>query len=119
MSGRFSTEQREFVAVIRDFCRRTSGSKELRDALTDNGREWHNPGLYTQLAQAGLLGVSIPEAYGCSGGGLAEQVLLIEELWHGICGPAFPPRSMPVRVKSNARSFRARSDCDDLITLAI
>jgi butyryl-CoA dehydrogenase len=79
----FSQEQLDFAEAVREFCRREAGTREQRDALTDGGRESHNPALYTKFADAGLLGVSIPEEYGGSGGGLTEQCLLFEELHRG------------------------------------
>jgi alkylation response protein AidB-like acyl-CoA dehydrogenase len=77
-------EQREFAAAVRDFCRKECGTREQRDALTDHGAEQHNQGLNEKLARLGYLGVSIPEEYGGSGGGLTEQVILFEELWRGL-----------------------------------
>lgn len=84
VSARFSAEQREFAQAVADFCRRECGTREQRDKLTDHGREAHHQGLHDKLGQAGYLGVSIPEEYGGSGGGLIEQVLLFEELWRGL-----------------------------------
>jgi butyryl-CoA dehydrogenase len=80
----FTEEQQDFVQAVREFCRKECGTREQLDALTDDGAEQHNPDLFTKLAQAGYLGVSIPEEYGGSGGGLTEQVLLFEELWRGL-----------------------------------
>jgi alkylation response protein AidB-like acyl-CoA dehydrogenase len=85
MAGmRFTAEQNAFAEAVREFCRRECGTRQQRDALTDNGAEAHNRELHTKLAQTGFLGVSIPEEYGGSGGGLVEQVLLFEELWRGL-----------------------------------
>jgi len=77
-------EQREFAVAVREFCRKECGTREQRDALTDDGAEQHNQGLIEKLASLGYLGVSIPEEYGGSGGGLTEQVILFEELWRGL-----------------------------------
>jgi butyryl-CoA dehydrogenase len=77
-------EQRDFAVAVREFCRKECGTREQRDALTDNGAEQHNQGLFEKLAALGYLGVSIPEEYGGSGGGLTEQVVLFEELWRGL-----------------------------------
>jgi alkylation response protein AidB-like acyl-CoA dehydrogenase len=77
-------EQREFAVAVRDFCRKECGTREQRDALTDHGAEQHNQVLNEKLAGLGYLGVSIPEEYGGSGGGLTEQVILFEELWRGL-----------------------------------
>jgi butyryl-CoA dehydrogenase len=81
---RFTEEQREFASAVREFCRRECGTREQRDALTDRGREQHHQGLHEKLARTGFLGVSIPEEYGGSGGGVVEQVILFEELWRGL-----------------------------------
>jgi butyryl-CoA dehydrogenase len=76
--------QRDFGLAVREFCRKECGSREQRDALTDNGAEQHHAGTYEKLAALGYLGVSIPEEYGGSGGGLTEQVVLFEELFYGL-----------------------------------
>lgn len=77
-------EQREFAAAVREFAKRECGTREQRDALSDNGAEQHHQGVYQKLADLGYLGVSIPEEFGGSGGGLTEQVILFEELWRGL-----------------------------------
>lgn len=77
-------EQRDFAAAVREFCQKECGTREQRDALTDHGVEQHNAALHEKLAATGYLGVSIPEEYGGSGGGVTEQVLLFEELWRGM-----------------------------------
>jgi butyryl-CoA dehydrogenase len=79
-----TSEQRDFALAVREFCRKECGTREQRDALTNNGSEQHHQGLYQKLAGLGYLGVSIPEEYGGSGGGLTEQVLLFEELFRGL-----------------------------------
>lgn len=77
-------EQREFAAAVREFGKRECGTREQRDALTDHNKEQHHQGTFEKLAQLGYLGVSIPEEYGGSGGGLTEQVILFEELWRAL-----------------------------------
>ncbi len=72
-------EQRAFVEAIRDFAKRECGTREQRDALTDNGTEPHNQQIYQQIADLGWLGVAIPEEYGGSGGGAVDMCLLCEE----------------------------------------
>jgi alkylation response protein AidB-like acyl-CoA dehydrogenase len=76
-------EQRAFVEAIRDFARRECGTREQRDALTENGREPHNQQMYERIAELGWLGVAIPEEYGGSGGGAVDMCLLCEEFAHG------------------------------------
>ncbi len=83
-SSRFSSEQVEYAHAVRAFCNREAGTREQRDALTDNGRECHSPELHQKFADAGLLAVSIPEEYGGSGGGLVEQCLMFEEIFRGL-----------------------------------
>jgi butyryl-CoA dehydrogenase len=81
---RMTDEQRAFTEVIRDFCRRECGTREQRDALTHDGAEEHNQALYQQMADLGWAGVSIPEEYGGSGGGLFDQCLFFEETHRGL-----------------------------------
>jgi alkylation response protein AidB-like acyl-CoA dehydrogenase len=76
-------EQRAFVDSIRDFARRECGSREQREKLTDGGHEPHNQALYERMAELGWIGVTIPEAYGGSGGGATELCLLLEEIGRG------------------------------------
>ncbi|WP_181780004.1 acyl-CoA dehydrogenase family protein [Pseudonocardia pini] len=77
-------EQQALVEALRDFTRRECGTREQRDALTDGGREAHSDELYAKLAEAGYLGISIPEEYGGAGGDLMDQCLLHEELYRGL-----------------------------------
>jgi alkylation response protein AidB-like acyl-CoA dehydrogenase len=84
-----SSEQRAFVEAIRDFARRECGTREQRDALTDNGREPHNQELYQRIAVLGWPGVAIPERYGGSGGGAVDMCLMLEETARGQIPMAF------------------------------
>jgi len=77
-------EQRDFVAAIRDFCERECGTAEKREQLTDGYREHHNFDLYGKMAELGWLGVTIPEAYGGSGGTMLEACLFMEETSRGL-----------------------------------
>src|SRR5687768_16294274 len=77
-------EQHALVAALREFCRRECGTREQRDALTGGGREAHSEELYAKLAEAGYLGIAIPEEYGGAGGELMDQCLLHEELYRGM-----------------------------------
>src|SRR5579862_3632015 len=89
-----SDEQRAFVEAIRDFARRECGTREQLDALTDHGREPHNPELYARIAELGWLGAAIPETYGGSGGGPVELCLLCEEFSRGQIPMGFFPITM-------------------------
>ena len=84
-------EQIAFVESIRDFARRECGTREQRDALTDNGREPHNQELYERIAALGWLGVVIPEQYGGAGGGAVDMCLLCEEFSRGLIPMGFFP----------------------------
>ena len=87
-------EQRAFVEAIRDFAQRECGTREQRDALTDDGREPHNQEMYERIAKLGWLGVAIPEEYGGSGGGAVDMCLLCEEFARGRIPMGFFPVSM-------------------------
>jgi alkylation response protein AidB-like acyl-CoA dehydrogenase len=87
-------EQRAFVEAIRDFARRECGTREQREALTENGREPHNQELYERIASLGWVGVAIPEAYGGAGGGAVDMCLLCEEFTRGLIPMGFYPITM-------------------------
>ncbi len=87
-------EQRAFVEAIRDFARRECGTREQRDALTQNGREPHNPEIYAKIAELGWLGAAIPEEYGGTGGGSVDLCLLCEEFARGQIPMGFFPVTM-------------------------
>ena len=84
MDFKLTDEQRDFVAAIRDFCEREAGTPEKREALTGNHELHHNQDLYKQMADLGWLGVTIPEAYGGSGGSYMDACLFMEETSRGM-----------------------------------
>jgi alkylation response protein AidB-like acyl-CoA dehydrogenase len=71
-------ERRAFVEALREFCRRETATREQR------GDEPHDDAIYRRLAELGWIGVSIPEEYGGSGGGLVDMCLLLEETAYGM-----------------------------------
>jgi alkylation response protein AidB-like acyl-CoA dehydrogenase len=77
-------EQQDFVAAIRDFCERECGTPEQRERLTEGYTEHHNSELYRKMAELGWLGVTIPEEYGGSGGGMLDASLFMEESSRGL-----------------------------------
>ncbi len=89
-----SDERRAFVEAIRDFARRECGTREQRDALTENGREPHNAEIYARIAELGWLGAAIPEDYGGAGGGAIDMCLLCEEFARGLIPMGFFPVTM-------------------------
>ena len=84
MDFSLTDEQHDFVAAIRDFCRRECGTQEQREELTQGYTEAHNDGLYRKMAELGWLGVTIPEEYGGSGGGMLDACLFMEETSRGL-----------------------------------
>jgi isovaleryl-CoA dehydrogenase len=72
-------EQADFVDAIRRFCDHECGTRDQRERLTDGYREHHNAAIYEQMAELGWLGVTIPEEYGGSGGGMLDACLFMEE----------------------------------------
>ncbi|RKG71801.1 acyl-CoA dehydrogenase [Corallococcus sp. CA054B] len=77
-------EQASFADAIDAFCRARTGTRAQRDALTHDGTEAHAPGLYTQMAELGWLGVGIPAEYGGSGGGMSDMCLFAERTAYGL-----------------------------------
>jgi alkylation response protein AidB-like acyl-CoA dehydrogenase len=77
-------EQNDFVDAIRNFCDRECGTQDQRERLTDGYREHHNFELYSQMAELGWLGVTIPEEYGGSGGSMLDACLFMEETSRGL-----------------------------------
>jgi alkylation response protein AidB-like acyl-CoA dehydrogenase len=94
MSLTLTDEQRSFVEAIRNFAGRECGTREQRDALTDDGKEVFNRDLYRRIAELGWLGVAIPEEYGGSGGGAVDMCLLLEEAARGMIPMGFFSVSM-------------------------
>ena len=80
MSLQLSDEQRSLVATVREFAARECSSREQRLALTDGGRSHTNLEIARKMADLGFLGLSIPEEYGGSWGGLFDACLFLEEL---------------------------------------
>jgi alkylation response protein AidB-like acyl-CoA dehydrogenase len=77
-------EQAALAASVAEFCRRECGTREQRDALTENGKHAHNQALYRKMAELGWAGLYIPEEYGGAGAGLVEYTVFWEETWRGM-----------------------------------
>ncbi len=84
MDFALTDEQEDFVAAIRDFCDRECGTRDQRERLTDGYREHHSFDIYERMAELGWLGVTIPEEYGGSGGGMLDACLFMEETSRGL-----------------------------------
>src|SRR5206468_8688787 len=66
------------------FCQRECGTQEQRKGLTNGYTEAHSDALYRKMAELGWLGVTIPDAYGGSGGGMLDACLFMEESSRGL-----------------------------------
>jgi len=77
-------EQQDFVATLRDFCKREVGTSEQRERLTDGYSESHSAELYKKMADLGWLGLTIDEEVGGSGGGMVDACLFMEETSRGL-----------------------------------
>ena len=84
MSIKFTPEQEAFKEAIADFAQREVGTKEQRLKYTNDGTEPTSMEIMRKLGEIGWLGVSVPEAYGGSGGGMVDQVILLEGIALGM-----------------------------------
>jgi hypothetical protein len=76
----------EDQTALRDLARKilTDQSTDERLKSLKAAGEWHDQQTWQALAQASLLGVAVPEAYGGSGMGLVEIGLLCEEVGRAV-----------------------------------
>ena len=81
---RFTDEQREFAAAVRNFCDSNCKTLQQRDVLTENGLLANSPVLLEKLARLGWLGVSLPEEYGGGGPAWWRSVIFLEETSRGL-----------------------------------
>ena len=82
MDFELSAEQREIQALTRDFAER-----EIEPHAADWDRHHTFPReVFTQLAELGLMGTCVPEAYGGAGTDFLSYVLVLEELSRGDAG---------------------------------
>ena len=84
MDFSLTDEQTDFVAAIRDFCSRETGTSEQRERLTNGYSESHSAEIYSKMAELGWLGVTIPEEHGGSGGSMLDACLFMEETSRGL-----------------------------------
>jgi alkylation response protein AidB-like acyl-CoA dehydrogenase len=94
LSLQLTDEQDSLVQTVREFAAKECGTREQRLALTEQGTKSTNRDIATKLGKMGFLGLSIPEEYGGSGGGLFDACLFIEELAYG----RVPLASFPVTL---------------------
>jgi isovaleryl-CoA dehydrogenase len=84
MDFALTDEQRDFVAAIRDFCARECGTAEQRERLTAGYAKAHSAEIYSKMADLGWLGITIPEEFGGSDGGMLDACLFMEETSRGL-----------------------------------
>ncbi|WP_439379128.1 acyl-CoA dehydrogenase family protein [Amycolatopsis lexingtonensis] len=65
-----TTEQRDFVSAVDDFCRREVGARDTP----------HDDALYRKMAGLGWLGINVPQEYGGAGQGMLDLVLFLETI---------------------------------------
>ncbi len=79
MDFTLTDEQEDFVDALRRFCDHELGTPDQRERLTESYTIHHNETIYSQMAELGWLGVTIPEEYGGSGGSMLDACLFMEE----------------------------------------
>jgi alkylation response protein AidB-like acyl-CoA dehydrogenase len=84
----FTPEQEALRALVRGVCAEYAPISVAR-AMEDHPHGWPDE-LWKKLAEVGVLGVAIPEAFGGAGQGLLETVIAFEELGRALAPtPAF------------------------------
>lgn len=84
MSTDLTQEQQSFAQAVAAFCKKQAGTREQRDALTENGTHTHNQALYDKMAELGWLGVTIPEEFGGADGSTVDMCILLEQAAKGM-----------------------------------
>src|SRR4051794_21360292 len=75
MDFKLSSEQREFVSVVRKACQKEFAPR----AINYLDGTWPAENM-KRLAEIGVLGMSVPEEYGGAGLGILDTVLVLEEI---------------------------------------
>jgi alkylation response protein AidB-like acyl-CoA dehydrogenase len=85
MDAHFSAEQLALRDLARDLFAGVNPPARVRELLDGRVRDRK---VWQQLAEVGLTGIGVPEAYGGMGGGAADLVLVHEQAgWHGLPEP--------------------------------
>ncbi len=93
MDFRLSQDQQD----IQSLAKRILSDLAVPDGLPDmeEAVEWHDPAIWRALAEAGLLGVAVPEKYGGMGFGWVELCVLIEQVGAAVAPvPVLPSLAM-------------------------
>ena len=89
MNFAFSEEQEELRSAVRRFLAEKSPETEVRRLMETT--EGYDPAVWSQMAdQLGLQSLTIPEAFGGSGFGYVELIVVLEEMGAALlCAPYF------------------------------
>jgi alkylation response protein AidB-like acyl-CoA dehydrogenase len=82
MDLEFTSEQELLLETVRNLCARHAGLDVVRE-LEDDAVGYPDK-LWLQLAELGLLGLTIPEQYGGSGMSMLEAMIVYEELGRAV-----------------------------------
>src|SRR5688572_13789315 len=89
MDFSFSEDQKTVRALAREILEKEVSVERIK--AVEQAGEWHDVKLWQTLAQAGLLGIAVPEQYGGMGLGLLELCVLLEEIGRVVAPvPALP-----------------------------
>lgn len=78
MDFSFSEEQKSLQQLAREILEKEMTPERVK--AIESGTEWFDRPLWSTLAQAGLLGLAVPESLGGMGYGILEVCLLLQEI---------------------------------------
>ncbi len=107
-----SDEHRQLAEVAADFTKRHGGRESARLALEaqDAGGEESLPPFWGDLRDVGWFGLHLPEEHGGSGYGLAELVVVVEELGYAMAAGPFVPSVVASAVIAAAGSAQLQAE---------
>jgi alkylation response protein AidB-like acyl-CoA dehydrogenase len=89
MDFNFSEEQKSLQQLAREILGKEVTPERIK--AIESGTEWFDRPLWSTLAQAGLLGLAVPEDHGGMGYGILEICLLLHEIGRAVAPvPAMP-----------------------------
>jgi alkylation response protein AidB-like acyl-CoA dehydrogenase len=89
-------EQKQLVTTLRRFLAETAPPPRVREIM--NGDAGHDPKLWSQLAELGVVGMLVPEAQGGGGLGLLDAALVMQSLGHAATPAPFLATSVMAPV---------------------
>jgi alkylation response protein AidB-like acyl-CoA dehydrogenase len=95
-----SEEHRDLRDAVRSLTGRHAGPEVVRTAVEAEHEEL--PAFWARLAEAGLLGLHLPETAGGAGYGLVELAVVVEELGRGLVPGPFLPTVLASAVLDRA-----------------